>query len=302
MKHTLLTAAIAVAFTTNAQTILTLQPGPEEGKDAKIWSVENNVNFGDYTEVRIMAWTWDGDSGIERSFMEFDLSEIPQNAEICYAYLSLFANSTTSSQTNSSLSGPNTCLIRRVISPWEEDLVTWDSAPATTTVNQVTIPESEEEHEDVLDIDVTELVKDIVDDPANSFGFEFRLEVEDQYRRRVFAMSDFEDPTHYPKLEICYTVEVGIEENIAAKNVNVYPNPANNEAIIEIHDLPAQQIQIMITNIVGEQLFVDDTFNATSNTIYTIPNQTLNQLSGGLYYVTIKGENFITTKNLVVGK
>ena len=72
MKHTLLTAAIVAAFTTNAQTILTLQPGPEEGKDAKIWSVEHNVNFGDYTEVRIMAWTWDGESGMERSLMEFD--------------------------------------------------------------------------------------------------------------------------------------------------------------------------------------------------------------------------------------
>ncbi|HRG29511.1 MAG TPA: DNRLRE domain-containing protein, partial [Chitinophagales bacterium] len=269
MKHTLLTAAIAVAFTANAQTILTLQPGPEEGKDTKIWSVENNVNFGDYTEVRIMAWTWDGESGIERSLMEFDLSQIPQNAEICYAYLSLFANSTTSSQYNSSLSGPNTSLIRRVISPWEEDLVTWDSAPSTTTVNQVTIPESEEEHEDVLDIDVTELVKDIVADPANSFGFEFRLEVEEQYRRRVFAMSDFEDPSHYPKLEVCYTAEVGIEDNLASKNINVYPNPASTEAIVEVHDLPAQQIQIMITNIVGEQIFVDETYNATTNNIYT---------------------------------
>ena len=302
MKHTLLTAAIIAAFTTNAQTILTLQPGPEEGKDAKIWSVEHNVNFGDYTEVRIMAWTWDGESGIERSLMEFDLSQIPQNAEICYAYLSLFANSTTSSQYNSSLSGPNISLIRRVISPWEEDLVTWDSAPATTTVNQVTIPESEEEHEDVLDIDVTELVKDIVDDPANSFGFEFLLEVEEQYRRRVFAMSDFEDPTHYPKLEVCYTAEVGIEDNLASKNINVYPNPASNEAIVEIQDLPAQQIQIMITNIVGEQLFVDETYNTTTNNIYTIPQQTMNELAGGLYYVTIKGENFITTKNLVVSK
>ena len=302
MKHTLLTAAIAVAFTANAQTILTLQPGPEEGKDTKIWSVENNVNFGDYTEVRIMAWTWDGESGIERSLMEFDLSQIPQNAEICYAYLSLFANSTTSSQYNSSLSGPNTSLIRRVISPWEEDLVTWDSAPSTTTVNQVTIPESEEEHEDVLDIDVTELVKDMVADPANSFGFEFRLEVEEQYRRRVFAMSDFEDPTHYPKLEVCYTAEVGIEDNIASKNINVYPNPANTEAIVKVHDLPAQPIQIIISNIVGEQLFVDEIFNGTSNTIYTIPNQTLSQLSGGFYYVTIKGEDFITTKNLVVSK
>lgn len=302
MKHTLLTAAIVAAFTTNAQTILTLQPGPEEGKDAKIWSVEHNVNFGDYTEVRIMAWTWDGESGIERSLMEFDLSQIPQNAEICYAYLSLFANSTTSSQYNSSLSGPNISLIRRVISPWEEDLVTWDSAPATTTVNQVTIPESEEEHEDVLDIDVTELVKDIVDDPANSFGFEFLLEVEEQYRRRVFAMSDFEDPTHYPKLEVCYTAEVGIEDNLASKNINVYPNPASNEAIVEIQDLPAQQIQIMITNIVGEQLFVDETYITTTNNIYTIPQQTMNELAGGLYYVTIKGENFITTKNLVVSK
>lgn len=302
MKHILLTTAFAAAFTTNAQTILTLQPGPEEGKDAKIWSVEHNVNFGDFTEVRIMAWTWDGESGIERTLMEFDLSQIPQNAEICYAHLSLFANSTASSQYNSSLSGPNISLIRRVISPWEEDLVTWDSEPATTTVNQVTIPESEEDYEDVLDIDVTELVKDIVADPANSFGFEFRLEVEEHYRRRVFAMSDFEDPTHYPKLEVCYTVEVGIEDNIAAKNVHVYPNPASNEAIVEILNLPAQQIQIMITNVIGEQLFVDDIFNTTSNTIYSIPNQTLNQLSGGLYYVTIKGENFIATKNLVVSK
>ncbi|MBK9555519.1 MAG: hypothetical protein IPO47_06740 [Bacteroidetes bacterium] len=60
-------------------------------------------------------------------------------------------------------------------------------------------------------------------------------------------MSDFEDPTHYPKLEICYTVE----EMRKIKMYNVYQIPTN-EAIIEIHDLPAQQIQIMITNIVGE--------------------------------------------------
>ena len=47
MKNILLTAAIAVAFTTNAQTILTLQPGPEEGKDAKIWSVGASYAFSD---------------------------------------------------------------------------------------------------------------------------------------------------------------------------------------------------------------------------------------------------------------
>ena len=86
------------------------------------------------------------------------------------------------------------------------------------------------------------------------------------------------------------------------KYTYVYPNPASNEAIVEIQDLPAQQIQIMITNIVGEQLFVDETYNTTTNNIYTIPQPTMNELAGGLYYVTIKGENFITTKNLVVSK
>lgn len=54
---------------TNAQTILTLQPGADEGKDAKIWSIEPNVNFGDFTEIRAMAWTWFGEPELKEPIL-----------------------------------------------------------------------------------------------------------------------------------------------------------------------------------------------------------------------------------------
>ncbi len=286
-----------------AQTIVIFQPGADDGKDAKIWSIEPNVNFGDFTEIRAMAWTWSGEPGIERSYLSFDLSQIPQNAEICYAYLSLYANDTTSTQTNSSLSGPNTCLLRRVISPWEEDLITWLDPPSITNVNEVIIPESEAAYEDVLDIDVTELIADMIADPAHGFGFEIRIQEEEYYRRRVFATSDEPDSTHHPKLEICFTVPV-ILSTTDDKNpeIKIYPNPATSQSGITFQNVTQQNASVVIYDNFGTRLFTETVMITSNHQTFIIPENWYATLSNGIYHVQVYGANFNAIKELVVLK
>lgn len=252
----------------SSQTIITLQPGPTEGKDVKIWSNENTTNFGDDTELKANAWTWSGNAGNERALLQFDLSEIPQQSEICYAKLSLYSNSEASSQTNSQLSGTNETYLCRITSAWEEDIVTWDTQPTFTEVNQVTLPVSTADYEDILDIDVTELVTDMYNDPANSFGFMLKLVNEDFYRRRLFASSDTEDPTHYPKLEICYNSTIGIEDN-SVLTLNIFPNPITQTINIKLNSLVMKRCEIRITDLQGKILHTQyyNTFSSGSELI-----------------------------------
>lgn len=63
----------------SSQTIITLQPGPTEGKDVKIWSNENTTNFGDDTELKANAWTWSGNAGNERALFCLTFPKFPNN-------------------------------------------------------------------------------------------------------------------------------------------------------------------------------------------------------------------------------
>ncbi len=67
---------------------LILKPGPDNGVDAEIWSLEPTTNFGDYPEIKANAWTWDGTPGTQRGLFNFDLSALPPDAVIDHASLS----------------------------------------------------------------------------------------------------------------------------------------------------------------------------------------------------------------------
>ena len=56
-----------------------------------------------------------------------------------------------------------------------------------------------------MDIDVTQLVQDIVDNPASSYGFMILLQNEASYRAVYFASSDYTDSAKHPKLVVAYT-------------------------------------------------------------------------------------------------
>jgi hypothetical protein len=198
--------SVIVAY---SQQTIVLKPGPSEGKDARVWSIYPNMISGDYPYMKANAWTWGGQFGIERSFIEFDLDSVPPNVEITSAYLSFFYHF-LGGNIEQTHSGDNYSLIQRIVAPWNESTTSWDNQPMATSANEVIVHPSTEPQEDFLDIDVTDLVIDMLNDPENSHGFLFRLLNEEEYRRLAFASSDHPDPEKWPMLVITYDCDTPV--------------------------------------------------------------------------------------------
>jgi len=185
-----------------SQATLVLQPGPEDGKDTRINSLEEYTG-GNQDEFMAAAWTYQSRPATDRSTIAFNMTTIPAGSTILNATLSLFGPPGLVSGGHSTLFGSNEAWIMRITSEWDEHAVIWETQPSTTLQNRVYVPESMKPYQD-YELDVTNLVQDMIDDPENSFGFLFKLETEIYYRRLNFASSDHLDPTKRPKLEITF--------------------------------------------------------------------------------------------------
>ena len=64
--------------------------------------------------------------------------------------------------------------------------------PSNTTQNQIVVPQSTSPSED-YSLDVTQLVQDMKNDPAHSFGFLLMEQISDYYCKLTFCSSDFAD-------------------------------------------------------------------------------------------------------------
>lgn len=183
---------------------ITLKPDASEGKDAALGDGEPNTNYGSHPEFSALAWTCGGSPCRIRSLLQFDLSDIPEGSKIIDAKLSLYSWNSPSNGSHSTQSGSNETFLQRITENWSENTVTWNSPPFVTTVNQVVLQASSNAIQHYEDIDVTDIVQDMVDDPANSYGFFFRLSTEQEFRKMIFASSDNPDAGLHPKLEIEY--------------------------------------------------------------------------------------------------
>lgn len=224
------------------------QPDPTAGVDAYIWSINSSTNYGDIDDYIAAAWTWSGEAGTLRSLMKFDLSSIPVGAFVTEATLSLYYNPT--SNTNGQ-EGSNAAYLQRITTPWDENTVTWDNQPVSTTTDQVTLAESTSLSQDYPVIDVTTLVQAMIDDPANSHGFMFRLANEQEYRSMKFASSDYPDAALRPKLEVCYQTFSSTKSQPLQNNFSVYPNPTNGLVEVRASQVPAN---VRLTNELGQTL------------------------------------------------
>jgi hypothetical protein len=215
---------LVITFTLPACTSLILRPA-EEGKDAEIFDLQPTTNFN-YDTYRGNAWTFGGDLGVVRGLLEFDLSGLPANIEVDKAYLSLYAPDSPHSQFHS---GDNQSFLLRITEPWNETTVNWNNQPATTNTNLVSLSASSHEYQNYLVTDVTDMVIDMLADPAHSYGFMLRQQTEEQFRRMTFASSDFPNPAKHPRLEVCYSASVDVKDPDKTESTfTITPNPAKD--------------------------------------------------------------------------
>jgi len=201
-KGLLLFAIILIySIKTQAQiNTITLQPGGTEGKDASVHSFYPNINFGTNQCLNAVCWTNSGTKYITRSLMQFDLSSIPAGSIVTDAKLSLYFLEAWSGMEQSSLSGSNETVLRRITQNWDESTVVWANQPTFTTINQVSLPQSTNPYQDYTDIDVTTLVNDMIN--FENYGFELQLKTEDYYRAVSFASSDYTTVIKRPLLVV----------------------------------------------------------------------------------------------------
>ncbi len=252
MKKVILLLTIAFCGSVFAQTrTVTFKPGAAAGKDAIIENsygyIKNSnvvplpredVNFGNHSEFTGMDWTYYAlgcPRATHRTLFKFDeLSTIPQGAVIISAELKLYGLQASGGLPGNQVAGgvfsSNESLILRVTSDWDEQTVTWNTQPATTTQNQIAVPQTLTEYDWNFTNNSNNLVamiQDMVSNPETNFGFMLKLDTEAYYRKIVFASSDHANPALHPELTVTYNeydcdVNFSYTVNVAMPNLYIF--------------------------------------------------------------------------------
>jgi len=142
------------------QYTIVLQPGPEDGIDAKSRLLAPDQNYGNFRDITAHATDVFGPN-ISRTYIYFDLSFIPEDAELIDARLSLYIQSDLPNYPPGQ-AGENTSVLQKIIESWKELELTYNNAPEATEEDQVYLEESTYELQNYEDIDVTVLVQDMI--------------------------------------------------------------------------------------------------------------------------------------------
>ena len=91
---------------------------------------------------------------------------------------------------------------------------------------------------------------------------------------------------------------VSVDENILT-NMNVYPNPFSNIATVTFENGYAVETEIKVTNMVGQIVA-----NEFLGEVVGVQNYELNgnNLEAGIYMVTVKAGNNVSTTRVVLSK
>ena len=187
---------------------LTFQANPQNGyMDLTFAGNNSGANDTDPTspEIDAAAWTSSGAAFNQRAAFFFNFSQLPSNATIISAKLNLYSDPTplNGNLVDANYGTNNAIYIERVISSWNMSYA-WANQPVTTATNQILIPHTNLPQLDLIGVDVTNLVKDML---ANTnYGFGIRLQNETIYTSRLFCGVRYSDASKHPSLKIVYQI------------------------------------------------------------------------------------------------
>jgi len=182
--------------TTPAVQTVTIQPGSADGKDAFFCSCAPSTNQDN--SALFAGVTIDG-GYISKSYLQFELTNIPSTAVVTQAKLGLYY-----------LSGVEDVIagdigIYRVNSSWSEGDITWNNHPpyAFTAEDILTLPANATYRFEYWDI--RSLVQGWIDGSIPNYGVCVRDTNENTWDgRKHFVSSDSFDPSWHPLLVISY--------------------------------------------------------------------------------------------------
>jgi Concanavalin A-like lectin/glucanases superfamily len=189
--------------------VLTLQPGLLDGQDGEVNSLYPNVVAfnGQGKYFTPMAWTYSGALNIVRSFLKFDLSNLPSQAIIDSAHLYLYFSQAALNEYPIQIPalghiGSNDLEIKKVTSNWQESTLNWNNMPNTSNLNMVSIPAALVATQNYPKINVKEMVNEMTN--TGNYGFMVKHTIEVQYKYTSLTTSEETNPLLRPKLVVYY--------------------------------------------------------------------------------------------------
>jgi hypothetical protein len=154
-------------------------------------------------ELGAEAWTIGGSTVFVRSVFRFNLSTLPA-LPIKSAKLTLYSNPTpgTANLTTPNFGTGNAMYIQRASANWSTTGASWLNQPAADAAGQVSIPQTNASTLDLVNVDVTTLVNNMI--ASGNYGFMIRLQNEAIYNSRIFCSGIYSDASKHPTLVISY--------------------------------------------------------------------------------------------------
>ena len=235
-------------------------------KDASVgyhWGYDSeDTNYGNAAHNSPFSQPSDADITEENmgwALIDFEITGIPDTAEILSAHLNLFAYTTAISPYISGHIGDNASWVSRINEDWEELTVTWNTKPGYSELNQVAIGPSTSYDEDFI-VNVTDLVKDMLLYPESSFGFSIRLQEESPTRGLMFCSSDVASESNWPMLTISYcSLPTAIEE-LNVNDISIYQSLGTQEIIIQSNITDLSSLIITLRDISGRIIPIPSEF------------------------------------------
>lgn len=181
-----------------AQETIILQPGPDNGIDAKSRKLAPNTNYGDFRDITAHATDMLGPN-VSRTFIKFDLSFLSTSVEVLDAKLYLYTADNLPNYPPGQY-GDNGSIIQKISEDWGELTLTYNNQPTVDTNGQIFLPPTTHALQHFEDIDVTHFVQEMVQHPDSNFGLRIRLQTEIENRCLCWCSSDYEIDSMRPKL------------------------------------------------------------------------------------------------------
>ena len=254
-KFLFLIGLFSLSISTRAQVFVTLPVSFDSPVGYHDGYNTENVNFGNASHIaalQIPGFHY----GVNtcRGLMAFDLSSIPVGSTIISAKLNLYAYTDfTVAVLQNGHCGNNQSKLSRITGNWSESMVTWNSQPTVSNVNEILLNQSSATNQDYLNINVSNLVQDMVNNPTNSFGFRLALVDEVVTSSLAFCSKEFANPAKRPTLFIEYRLPSSSLSEFKYEQFAMSPNPVENILHISFPNV-AQNRLIKCIDVQGKQV------------------------------------------------
>jgi hypothetical protein len=223
MKYIYTLLFVCVSAFAYSQCQITLQPGPNEAKDARLFNlppgssfaqqfgIDNTTNIGDVEYVIVDNWTYQGTLGPSKSLLEFDLDSLANAGCTVSEAILVFTTDGNSSHYHCGSGSTivpcidNSFMISRVTEAWDEMTVTASTEPNSTAAvpgQDFVVVGNESQPYVNYEIDITDMVNYWLANPSENYGMLMSPQASQAYERFMAASSDHPDAWRRPKLEM----------------------------------------------------------------------------------------------------